>query len=67
MINEFTHYPIQALIETMNKATGSSTDPRAKPEVDQITTAVINRGCFSCCLAVLSMISLAYRVHFPRL
>ena len=49
----------RSLIETMNKAIGCSIDPQAELEVDQVTTAVINSGCFSCCLVILSMISIA--------
>ena len=45
--------------EAMNEAMLPNTDPRATTGPDQVTTAVINSGCFSRCLAIFFMISLA--------
>ena len=59
VINEFAHYSILVLIVAMNEAILPDTDPRATTGLDQVTTAVVNSGCFSCCLAIFFMISLA--------
>jgi hypothetical protein len=63
VINEFTLYPILALIGAMNEAILPNTDPRARTGGDQVTTAVINSGCSFCAVlfstSLPSMISLA--------